>query len=60
MGGIERVDDKHVQLRLQGNSQKGSSKAEIYDLTVIAEAGEVSGSQSMLIATRGLLLSVER
>ncbi len=60
LGGIERVDDKHVQLRLQGNSQTRSSKAEIYDLTVIAEAGEISSSQSMLIATRGVLLSVER
>jgi len=60
LGEVRRVDDRHVQLTLKGNSQNGSSRAEIYDLTVIAEAGEVADSQSLLIATRGVVLSVER
>ena len=60
LGDIKRVDDKHVQIKLKGSSQKGTSKAEIVDLTVIAESGEVAESKSLLIATRGLVLSVER
>ncbi len=60
LGGVERVDDRTVRLRLQGNSGPPASRAEIVDLTVIAEAGEVLDSQSLLIATRGVLLSVER
>ena len=54
------MDDQHVQITLKGNSQKSTSKAEIVDLTVIAESGEVADSKSLLIATRGLVLSVER
>ena len=57
---VRRVDGTRVQLKLKGNSQNGSSKAEITDVTVIAETGEVANSKSILIATRGAILSVER
>lgn len=60
LGSVERVDDKSLRLRLKGNSANGAAKAEIYDLTVIAEAGQVANSQALLIATRGVLLSVKR
>lgn len=60
LGSVERVDDNNLRLTLKGNSSNGDSKAEIVDLTVIAEAGEVADSQSLLIATRGVLLSVKR
>jgi hypothetical protein len=57
---VRRIDDQHVRIKLKGNSSPPTSKAEIIDLTVIAEAGEVAGSDSLLIATRGLVLSQER
>lgn len=60
LGKVTRVDDNHVQITLKGNSQKPTSKAEIVDLTVIAESGEVADSKSLLIATRGIVLSQER
>jgi hypothetical protein len=57
---VRRVDDMHVQIKLEGNSNEPSSKAEIIDVTVIAEAGEVVDSKTLLIATRGIVLSRER
>jgi hypothetical protein len=60
LGSVERVDDGTVRLRLKGNSGPPVSRAEIVDLTVIAEGGEVVDSQSLLIASRGVVLSVER
>ena len=60
LGSVERLDDKTVQLRLKGNSANRTSKAEIVDLTVIAEKGEVTDSEALLIATRGVVLSVVR
>ena len=57
---VKRVDDQNVQIKLKGNSSPPTSKAEIIDLTVIAEACEVAGSDSLLIATRGLVVSKER
>jgi hypothetical protein len=60
IGEVKRVDDQHIQITLKGNSSTPTSKAEIIDVTVIAEKGEVAGSDSLLIATRGLVLSQER
>ncbi len=60
LGAVERVDDTNARITLKGNSRPRTSKAEIVDVTVIAEAGEVADSQALLIATRGALLSVER
>jgi hypothetical protein len=57
---VKRIDDYHVQIKLKGTSSPPTSKAEVIDLTVITEKGEVAGSDSMLIATRGLVLSQER
>lgn len=60
IGSVERIDDGTVRVTLKGNSVESPGRSEIYDVTVIAESGEVAGSKALLIATRGLLLSVER
>jgi beta-glucanase (GH16 family) len=59
LGSVKRVDDTHVVLKLKGHSALGAVKADIPDLTVIAEAGEVANSSALLIANSGLTLTAK-
>ena len=60
LAGVERVDDTRVNLKLKGNAEAGPRAADITDVTVIAEAGEVANSSALLIASRGIKLGGKR
>ncbi len=59
LGAVQRIDDTHLELTLNGNSRPGDWKTGLADVTVIAEAGEVASSPALLIASHGVTLQAK-